>query len=165
MKRINGYIALLLLSVLVLNCRPEELKTYEPVQTGGLSSLTGVWKGESVVQHDADAERKGFPYQVLDVTEPTGFTGITLTLTATAGAEGTFDINYGDAAPLFRHTAGGWKVDNAEKVGQLLLFNGTDTLRFTMGSYEKLANNKMALRQSKKLLGREAIYYDYTFTR
>jgi hypothetical protein len=38
-------------------------------------------------------------------------------------------------------------------------------MNFTLGSYNALANNKMLLRQSRSLLGKEVITYEFNFSK
>lgn len=152
-------------SAVLLSCKPEQMKDYEPVTSGGIESIAGTWTGASVLQRDRDAERKNFPYKTQDVTSLLEFNKVRLTLVANAGQPTTFSIDHGGAPQIFRFTSGTWKVDNAQKVALIDLINGTDTIHLTLGSYSLLASNKMQLKQSKTLLGVEVINYEFNFSK
>ena len=152
-------------AILFYCCKPETIKTYETIESGDLNSIVGVWKGQSVTQRDNDAERKNFPYKSMDVTAPLSFAEVKLTLNASNNQPSTFNIDYGTAPKLFKLTSGNWKVDNTQKVGKLWLYNGLDTVKLTLGSYNLIANNKLQLVWEKALLGKSAITYESQFTK
>lgn len=146
-------------------CQPDEAKDYVPVETGGVNSVAGVWTGSSVLQRDNDAERKNFPYKSMDITSVLEFTKVKLTLQESNGQPTTFTVDHGGAPQIFRLTSGTWKVDNAKKVGLISLINAGDTIHLTLGSYNLIAQNKMQLRQSRTLLGKEVITYEFNFSK
>jgi len=154
---------MLVAAVALASCKPESIKDYEPVKTGSVSSIAGVWTGSSAIQRDNDAERKNFPYKSMDITNAIEFNKVKLTLNANGDVPGNFTIDYAGAAPILGFTTGTWKVDNAEKVGTISLINGTDTVKMVLGSYNLIANNSMLLRRTKTLLGKEAVTYEYNF--
>lgn len=146
-------------------CQPDEAKEYVPVESGNVKSVAGTWTGSSVLQRDNDAERKNFPYKSLDITGALEFNKVKLTLVENNGQPTTFTIDHGGAPQIFRLTSGTWKVDNAAKVGTISLINAGDTIKLTLGSYNLLAQNKMLLKQSKTLLGKEVIGYEFNFSK
>ncbi|HYH16758.1 MAG TPA: DUF5004 domain-containing protein [Flavisolibacter sp.] len=167
MKKINRLIALFtLLVVLSVGCKPEDIKEFTPAQSSGdVNAIAGTWKGFQVVQRDMDAERKGFPFKALDITAPMQFTDVTVKLNTNNGAPSTFEITYGNGAPLLEFTSGTWRVDNNSKVGNVELINNLDTIKLKLGSYNLIRGGKMQWTTTKKLLGKEVIAYDYTFTK
>ncbi len=150
-----------------MNCSPEDLKPFEPVNHGEVTSLFGTWKGLSINQRDIGAESKGFPYKNEDLTSMLGFTNVKVTLNGTASAPSTFAIDYGTAAQFFKFNTGNWKVDNPAKVGKVYLINAanTDTITMAMGSYQDIMNNKLSFTQTKTLLGSPVIVYEYKFSK
>ncbi|HYF32245.1 MAG TPA: hypothetical protein VD993_14075 [Chitinophagaceae bacterium] len=158
-------LTILAASAMLLSCKPESVKDYEPVTTGGVESIAGTWTGTSVLQRDRDAERKNFPYKTQDITNLLEFNKVKLTLVANGGQPTTFTVDHGTAPQIFRLTSGTWKVDNTEKVGTISLINAGDTIKLTLGSYSLLASNKMLLKQSKTLLGVEVINYEFNFSK
>ena len=166
MTRIFSTLLIVLVAtVMITSCQPDKMKDYEPVVTGGVESITGTWTGTTVLQTDMDAQRKNFPYKTQDVTNLLEFNKVKITLAANAGQPTTFNIDHGTAPPIFRFTSGTWKVDNVQKVGNISLINGTDTIKLVLGSYNLLASNKMMLKQSKTLLGVEVINYEFNFSK
>jgi hypothetical protein len=166
MKKTYRSLAAILAAMIVMTaCQPDKLKDYEKVTAGNISSIAGTWTGTSVLQRDNDAERKNFPYKSMDVTAPLEFTKVKLTLQANNGQPGTFNIDHGSAPPIFKITSGTWKVDNTEKVGVISLISAPDTIRLVLGSYNLIASNKMQLRQSRTLLGKDAITYEFNFSK
>lgn len=165
----NRQLTLLIITAVTVlaftNCQPDKIDAYVPREAGNVASVTGTWKGVSVIQYDNDAVRKNFPYKSQDITSVLEFTKVTLTLNSTANQPGTFTINYGTAPAFFKLTSGNWKTDNSSKIGKMELINGTDTVRFTMGSYLLLDQNKLRITQVKTLLGKEAITYEFNFSK
>ena len=151
------------LMVVTGSCRPEELKTYTAVNNGDVAKLIGTWNGISVNQRDVGAENKNFPYKSLDITAPLQFNNVKLTLNGTSS--GTFTINYGSAPQFFKFSSGNWSVDDANKVGKVYLVNGIDSVVMTMGPYQYLLQNRLQLKQTKSLLGKPAIIYEFTFSK
>jgi len=151
--------------ILLGACQPDKIKDYVPRSTGDVASITGVWKGISVTQRDNDAERKNFPYKSEDVTSTLEFTKVTITLNSSNGQATSFNINYGGAPPFFKLTSGNWKVDNATKVGKISLYNGPDTVKFVVGSYLLVDDSKLQLKQSKTLLGKDVITYEFNLSK
>ena len=146
-------------------CTPDDTKDYVPVVTGNVKSIAGTWTGSSVLQRDNDAERKNFPYKSMDITGVLEFTKVKLTLAESNGQPTTFTIDHGGAPQIFRLTSGTWKVDNVDKVGTISLINPGDTIKLTLGSYSLLASNKMLVKQSKTLLGKDVITYEFNFSK
>ena len=68
MKTKNILQSLALGAFLLGACKPDKIKDFTPRTEGDVASLTGTWKGSSVLQRDNDAERKNFPYKSEDVT-------------------------------------------------------------------------------------------------
>lgn len=165
----NRKITLLIITAIAAlampGCQPDKIDAYVPREAGNVASITGTWKGVSVIQYDNDAVRKNFPYKTQDITSVLEFTKVTLTLNSSNNQPGTFTINYGTAPAFFKLTSGNWKADNSSKIGKMELVNGTDTVRFTMGSYLLLDQNKLRIVQSKSLLGKEQVTYEYTFSK
>ena len=162
---IRSTLLIMLVAVVITSCQPEKMKDYVPVTTGGVESIAGTWTGTTVLQTDMDAQRKNFPYKTQDISNLLEFNKVKITLTANAGQPTTFNIDHGTAPPIFKITSGTWKVDNAQKVGNISLINGTDTIKLVLGSYSLLASNKMLLKQSKTLLGVEVINYEFNFSK
>jgi hypothetical protein len=162
-KTINSLLAVSVLAVSVWSCRPDEIKEYSAVNNGSATSLVGTWNGASVIQRDVGAENKNFPYKSQDITSALQFN--TLKLTLNGSTSGTFSINYGSAPQFFKFSSGNWTVDNVNKVGKLYLVNGVDSIVLDMGSYNYLLQNKLQLKQTKFLLGKPAIIYEYLFTK
>jgi len=146
-------------------CHPDSVKDFVPVVTGNVKSIAGTWTGSSVLQRDNDAERKNFPYKSMDITNVLDFTKVKLTLQESNGQPTTFTIDHGGAPQIFRLTSGTWKVDNVDKVGMIQLINPGDTINLTLGSYNLVANNKLLVKQSKTLLGKEVITYEFNFSK
>ena len=168
MKKNNLIIHILtvfMITVFIAACQPESTKNYIPRKSGDVASVTGTWKGTSVVQRDNDAERKNFPYKTQDITAALDFTKVTLTLTSSSNLPGTFTINYGGAPAYFKISSGQWKADNISKIGKIQLFNGNDTINLVMGSYLLLDQNKLQVKQAKSLLGKEAVTYEFNFSK
>jgi hypothetical protein len=154
-----------IVTVIVSACQPDSAKNYIPRKAGDVASVTGTWKGTSVVQRDNDAELKNFPYKSQDVTAVLDFTKVTLTLTSSSGLPGNFNITYGGAPAFFKISSGQWKADNITKIGKIQLFNGSDTINLDMGSYLLLDQNKLQIKQVKSLLGKAAITYEFNFSK
>lgn len=166
MKKYYKSIGTLLLGVALLTaCKPDAVKDYEPVTSGNVKSIAGTWTGSSVLQRDNDAERKNFPYKSMDITSALEFNKVKITLLESNGQPTTFTIDHGTAPKIFRLTAGTWKVDDADKVGMISLINPGDTIKLVLGSYNLLSESKMQLRQAKTLLGKDAVTYEYNFSK
>jgi hypothetical protein len=166
MLKKNKAVSIALAAMIALSaCHPDNAKEYVPVSTGSVKSVAGIWKGTTVLQRDNDAERKSFPYKAQDITNVLEFNKVKLTLQENAGQPTTFSIDHGGAPQIFKITSGTWKVDNTDKVGLVSLINGTDTIKLTLGSYNQLANNKMKLTQSRTLLGKDVITYEFNFSK
>ena len=165
MKTKNILQSLAIGALLLSACKPEKIKDFAPRTEGDVASLTGTWKGASVLQRDNDAERKNFPYKSEDVTSVLEFNKVAITLNSANGQPTTFNINYGGAPPFFKLTSGNWKVDNATKVGKVSIYNGPDTVKFTVGSYLMVLDSKLQLKQAKSLLGKEVITYEFNFSK
>jgi hypothetical protein len=153
------------LMLLLTACQPEKIKDFVPRTEGNVASLSGQWKGVSVLQRDNDAERKNFPYKSEDVTSTLEFTKVKLTLNSANGQPGTFTIDYGGAPAFLKLISGSWKVDNVSKVGKLSLYNGSDTVNLTLGSYLSIAQSNLQLKQAKTLLGKDVITYEFNFSK
>jgi hypothetical protein len=155
-----GFAALV---VTISSCRPDEIKDYTTVDNGNAASLVGTWNGTSVNQRDVGAENKNFPYKNQDITAALQFNNVKLTLNGTTS--GTFSINYGTAPQFFKFNSGNWSVDNPSKAGILYLVNGSDSIVMNIGSYNFLVQNKLQLKQTKSLLGKPAIIYEFMFSK
>lgn len=151
------------LLVTVWSCKPDQLKEYTATDNGDVSKLIGTWNGTSVNQRDIGAENKNFPFKSQDITAPLQFNNVKLTLNGSTS--GTFTINYGTAPQFFKFSSGNWSVDDVKKVGTVYLVNGIDSVVLTMGSYQFLLQNKLQFKQTKSLLGKPAIVYEYTFSK
>ena len=165
LKKNKAVILALAVMIALAACQPDKEKTYEPIITGNVTSIAGVWTGSSVLQRDNDAERKNFPYKSMDITNVLEFNKVKLTLQQNGGQPTTFSIDHGGAPQIFKITSGTWKVDNTEKVGTISLINAGDTIKMVLGSYNLVANNKLLLKQSKTLLGQEVITYEFNFSK
>ena len=154
-----------MITVLIAACHPDSAKNYIPRKAGDVASVTGTWKGTLVTQRDNDAERKNFPYKTQDITAALDFTKVTLTLNSSSGLPGNFTINYNGAPAYFKISSGQWKADNITKIGKIQLFNGNDTINMTMGSYLLIDQNKLQIKQVKTLLGKEAVTYEFNFSK
>ena len=162
---ITHILTVFMITVLVGACHPDDAKNYIPRKSGDVASITGTWKGTSVTQRDNDAERKNFPYKTQDITAALDFTKVTLTLNSSSGLPGAFTINYGTAPAYFKISSGQWKADNISKISKIQLFNGNDTINMTMGSYLLLDQNRLQIKQVKTLLGKEAVTYEFNFSK
>jgi hypothetical protein len=159
-------LTLMLAAMMVLAaCKPDKIKNYEPVTSGGVKAVAGTWTGSTVLQRDNDAERKNFPYKSMDITSALEFTKVKLTLQESGGQPTNFTIDHGTAPKIFRLTTGTWKADNADKVGTISLINAGDTIKLIMGSYNLLSSNQLQLRQAKTLLGKDVITYEFNFSK
>ena len=165
LKKNKALVIVLAAMIALAACQPDKAKDYEPVTSGSVKSIAGVWTGTSVLQRDNDAERKNFPYKSMDVTNVLEFNKVKLTLQENGGQPTTFSIDHGGAPQIFRLTSGTWKVDNADKVGTISLINATDTIKLVLGSYSLVNNNKLLLKQSKTLLGKDVITYEFNFSK
>lgn len=164
-KTYRSILAVLAITAILAACKPESLKDYVPVETGGVKSIAGTWTGSSVLQRDNDAERKNFPYKSMDITNTLEFNKVKLTLNENNGQPAGFTIDHGTAPRIFKITTGTWKVDDASKVGVITLMNGTDSIRMILGNYNLIRDNKMKLTQSKQLLGKDVITYEFNFSK
>lgn len=166
MQNKRSTLSLAVLGLLLLtigSCRPEKLKDFTATNNGDATQLVGTWNGTSVNQRDIGAENKNFPFKSQDITAPLQFNNVKLTLNGSTS--GTFAINYGAAPQFFNFSSGNWTVDDVKKVGKIYLVNGTDSIVLTMGSYQYLLQNKLLLQQTKSLLGKPAIIYEFTFSK
>lgn len=154
---------LMVLMLFAWACQPEKLKDFTSVDNGDVSKIVGTWNGLSVNQRDIGAENKNFPFKNQDVTAPLQFNSVKLTLNGTNS--GTFTVNYGAAPAIFKFSSGNWSVDNTSKVGKIYLVSGVDSMIMELGSYNYLQQNKIQLKQTKSLLGRPAIVYEFTFSK
>lgn len=146
-------------------CKPESLKEYESNSAFSINTLQGAWKLTKVTQVDEDAARKGFPYKVLDITAPLAQTQVVLTLALNGSNPGTYTINYGTAAKLLKVGNGNWSLDNVAKPGKMNLNTASDTTKLIMGAYGNLQNGKLLLVQKKFIGTKEAITYNYEFSK
>ncbi len=146
-------------------CKPESLKDYESNSAFSISSLQGTWKLTKVTQRDEDAARKGFPYKDLDVTAALGQSQVAITLNLAGNAPGTYTINYGTGAKLLKVGNGNWFLDDVNKPGKMNLASGTDTAKLILSNYANLLNNKLVMVQKKFYNGKEAITYNYEFSK
>jgi hypothetical protein len=152
--------------ILFTGCRPE---SFDPVgdANDNLTAISGAWKLSKVTQTDAEAQRKGFPYAVEDITSLFSYSTLQLTLNVASGAPGSFTINNGSAPPITSITSGTWKVDDAKAPKVITLVNGAVTETMTLGAYPNSVSNVLKVRVTRtdvatnKLL----IVYDYQFTR
>ncbi|MGB8190722.1 MAG: DUF5004 domain-containing protein [Chitinophagaceae bacterium] len=165
MKTYKQITLALAVTAALAGCRPESVKDFVPVESGNVKSIAGTWTGTTVLQRDNDAERKNFPYKSMDITSALDFTKVKLTLAESNGQPTTFTIDHGTAPRILKFTSGTWKVDNADKVGTISLINPGDTIKMILGSYNLISQNKMTLRQSKTLLGKDAITYEFNFSK
>jgi len=162
MKNYNFPI-LLMLSMLVFSCRPEAFKEIGTANNN-LSALTGTWQIVKVLQTDADAQKKGFPYQTMDLTNVFPYTEFKMTFNTSANAPTTFTVTPGNAPRIIPMTSGNWKADNVEAPKVLTLTSGTESSIVTLGSYPTGANPNLKLRQERKdPSGKVLIIYDYEF--
>lgn len=164
-KTYRSICALLAITAVLAACKPESLKDYEPVTTGDVKAIAGTWTGTTVLQRDNDAERKNFPYKAMDVTNTLEFNKVKLTLQENNGQPAAFTIDHGTAPRIFKLTSGTWKVDDASKVGVITLMNAGDSIRLILGNYNLIRDNKMKLTQSKTLLGKDVITYEFNFSK
>lgn len=162
-RSILSLAALGTLLLIIGSCRPEKLKDFTATNNGEATQLVGTWSGFSVNQRDIGAENKNFPYKSQDITLPLQFNSVKLTLNGSTS--GTFTINYGAAPSFFKFSSGNWTVDDVKKVGKIYLVNGVDSMVMTMGSYQYLLQNRLSLQQTKSLLGKPAIIYEFTFSK
>lgn len=164
-KNYKSFFSVLAITAVMAACTPEKIKDYEPVESGNVKSIAGTWTGTSVLQRDNDAERKNFPYKSMDITNVLEFNKVKLTLNESNGQPAGFTIDHGTAPRIFKITTGTWKVDDASKVGVITLVNGTDSIRMILGNYNLVRDNKMKLTQSKQLLGKDVITYEFNFSK
>jgi hypothetical protein len=166
MKASHIILTLLLAGSLFEACRPDD---FAPVGTpnDNLAAISGAWKLVRVTQTDAEAQRKGFPYKVLDVTDLFPYTTLQMTFNLTNGAPGTFTINKGTAPAITSLSSGNWTVDDVKAPGVITLTSGATSEKMTLGSYPNAVNGNLKVRvnrndqESNRLL----IVYDYEFSR
>ena len=146
-------------------CKPEDIKSYEPYSAYNINNLQGTWKVSKVTQSDEDSKRKNFPYKTLDLTTSLNLSGIEISLNLNAAKPSTFSVNYGTAPQMFKFTEGNWQLDDVNKPGKFWLINNLDTVKFVLGAYTTLANNKLVLKQTKFLGNTPMITYEYEFSK
>ncbi|MEO7264175.1 MAG: DUF5004 domain-containing protein [Ferruginibacter sp.] len=164
MKKITTILAISALLVFA-GCKPESIKDYQANSAYSLDALQGQWKLMKVTQTDEDSKRKLFPYKTLDLTTSMNLTDIAINLNLASAVPATFTAAYGNAPKIFKLTTGNWKLDDNSKPGKLWLINGTDTAKFTIGSYNQLASKKLVLKQVKYLGTAAMITYEYEFSK
>ncbi len=164
MKKITTIIAISALLVYAA-CKPESIKDYQSSSAYSLEAFQGQWKITKVTQTDEDSKGKLFPYKTLDLTSVMSLTDIVLGLNVASATPANFTLTYGNAPKIFKLSAGNWKLDDNNKPGKLWLINGTDTTKFTIGSYNQLVNKKLLLKQIKYLGTAAMITYDYEFSK
>ncbi len=154
---------LMLAATLLFNgCRPESFSDLG-IPADNINSLNGTWKLDRVIQTDADARQKGFPYQSLDITNFFPFQDFRLTVDVAAK---TFSTTPGNAPQVIELTSGTWSADNEDAAKNLELVNGTDTAIVVLGSYPNAVNPKLKLKVERKdNAGKVLIIYDYEFSK
>lgn len=165
MKKIIYLLLASAVTVSFYSCRPEAFKPVgDPV--GNIRALTGTWKLTKVLQTDADAQKKGFPFQTLDLTNVFPYSDFTMTFNSNGSTPTTFATIPGAAPKIISLSNGNWIVDNAAAPKNLTLVNGTDTSRVVLGSYPNSVRPTLKLRQERKdAAGKVMIIYDYEFTK
>jgi hypothetical protein len=163
MKRI--FAILTAASVLALGaCKPDAIKDYEaPASAFKVSDMSGTWKCSSLMQSDEDAARKGFPYQVVDLSSAVNAPQLRFTLNMNGSNPGTFAIDHGTGMKQFKSTSGNWLVNDPAKPSQVWLVNGTDTVKFNIQGYDNFAYRKMVLKRIRNLSGKAVSTYTYSF--
>ena len=152
---------LLLFAGLVLHgCRPEPFSSLG-LPTGNLNALNGTWKLNRVTQTDADAQKKGFPFQSLDITNILPYTQFQMNFNVPAK---TFTTTPGTAPKIIPLATGNLIFDNETAPKNLTLVNGTDTARIVLGAYPNSVNPNLKLKVERKdAAGKVLIIYDYEF--
>ncbi|MEO6406095.1 MAG: DUF5004 domain-containing protein [Ferruginibacter sp.] len=164
MKKITTILAISTILVFAA-CKPESIKNYQAYSGYSLDAFQGQWKLTKATQTDEDSKSKLFPYKTLDLTTFLNLTDIALNLNLASAVPATFTTAYGNAPKIFKLTTGNWKLDDNNKPGKLWLINGTDTTKFTIGSYNQLVNKKLVLKQVKYLGTTAVITYEYEFSK
>lgn len=164
-KYMKILLPVMMVAVVITACQPDDIVDYKPREAGDVNSISGTWKGVSVIQQDNDAIKKNFPYKSMDITDVLDFTKVTLTLNTASGAPTTFDVNYNGAPAFFDFNSGDWRTDNMNKVKTVSLIKGTDTTHLVLGSYLFIEDGKLQLKLVKTLLGNEVITYEMNFSK
>ncbi len=166
MKLLQQISVLAMLLLTFAACKPDPFKEIgDPVQQ--ISNISGQWKLAKVTQFDQDAIRKGFPYRSLDITDVFNYADVTLNLSLSNGAPGSFTTENAAGLEIFDVLSGTWSVDNITAPGEAYLTDGNDTTTITLGSYPNgWSGNKLIVSKIKAdATGEPAIRYDYEFTR
>jgi Domain of unknown function (DUF5004) len=147
-------------------CKPDAIKDYEAASSAfKVSDLSGTWRMTAISQTDEDATRKGFPYKTVDLTNVVNASQIKFTINMNGGNPGTFAIDHGTGAKLFKSTSGNWLVDNASKPSQMWFANAGDTVKFIIQGYDNFLNNRMVLKRNRSLGGKTQVSYIYSFNK
>jgi hypothetical protein len=162
MNKIKILLLVFTAGALLHACRPEPFKQLNE-RTGNINALNGSWQLMKVTQIDADAQRKGFPYQSLDLTNVLPYNQFKMAFNV---INKTFTTTPGNAPRIINLASGNWSADNNEAPKLLTLVNGTDTARITLGAYPNSVNSNLRLRQERKdASGKVLIIYDYEFVK
>jgi hypothetical protein len=162
MKRIHFFTICLFVLAGMFSCKPEAFKNVG-VASANLEALNGNWRLVKVTQTDVDAQKKGFPYQTMDLTNVFPYTEFKMTFNV--GAK-TFTATPGNAPNILRLANGTWTADNNTAPQNLTLVNGTDTSRIALGGYPNQVNPNLRLKVDRKdATGKVLISYNYEFSK
>jgi hypothetical protein len=164
MKRILLYLFIFI--TVVQSCSPDDFKSVG-TPLNPIAALTGNWQLVKVTQTDADAAKKGFPYQTMDITSVFPYTDFKLTLNSSAGAPSTFTTTPGNAPRIISLATGNWTVDNNDAPKLITFVNGTTTNKITLGSYPTALSPTLKIRVERRDAGTDKllITYDYEFAK
>lgn len=157
----------LLLAVMILySCKPEKVKPLSPAPGSLVPNLAGTWQLASVIQTDADASNKGFPYKQLDVTNLFAYKDFKLTLNVSGNSPTTFTTVQGASPKIIGVPSGNWLVDDPNYPKVLTLAGTSDTVKITLGSYPVEGNEHLVVTLNKHdQSGKLLISYNYVFNK
>jgi hypothetical protein len=162
MKRIHLLTICFVAFAGIFSCKPEAFKNVG-TPTGNLDALNGNWRLTKVTQTDVDAQKKGFPFQTMDLTNVFPYTEFKMSFNVEAK---TFTATPGNSPNILRLTSGSWAPDNVNAPQNLTLVNGTDTSRIVLGGYPNSVNPNLRLKVDRKdAAGKVLISYNYEFSK
>ena len=167
MKHINRIAILAIIaSIVLVSCKPNSLEDLG-VKRNFLESVNGTWKLTKATQVDEDAAKKGFPYQMVDITNLFPYNTFSLTLNVSAGAPTTFSSVAGTSPKIIKVNTGNWAVDNVNYPKNIYLSNGAATDTITLGGYPVGAATTLKIKKEKKdaVTGKLLISYSYEFAK
>lgn len=162
-----------LVATLLYACRPEaDFPVGDSINRVG--QMSGTWKLASVTQVDLLAQR--YNYQdpsrpdvnlvQQDITTVAPYTDITLTLNEDAAKKPTsFAVNYGNGPKIIRIPSGSWTVNDINYPQMVKMYNGADTVFFTLSNLNNLSSKMLTLQSTRYQGAKAVIQYNYIFNK